>query len=334
MVEAMDTEIGRLLAGLGSAGDDTLVVFLADNGTPPNVAKPPLLPSHAKGTFFEGGVHVPMIVRGPQVALPGSTCDALVDVTDVWATVADVAGVDPASVLPAGWATDGSSLLPYLAQPDLPSQKAHVFTESFRPNAEGGGLPVYFGSGTLCQEDLGFGGPGSATLMGCGDVIGSQGTLELHLSGAPPSAIAFLAGSFYANPVPVLGGFLVPNPQTALYAFVTNPQGEVSLPGLSSNQGPFQYCFQFAVVDASQGFGYAISNAIQLTVQPRNRKAVRGDRYKLVREYNGLGPDVLYDLWSDPLEMVEVLATGAMTLEESRAYAELGVALEAFVASY
>jgi hypothetical protein len=248
--------------------------------------------------------------------------------------VADLAGVDHASVLSPGAKIDGQSLLPYLAQPDLPTQKAFVFTEAFRPNGEGAGLPVYFGAGPLCQEDLGFGGPGSATLTACGEVLGAKGGLDLLLTGAPPASLAFLAGSFFSTPVPVFGGWLVPYPQTTVLPFVTDAQGEVLLAGLGSDVGPFQYHFQFAIVDPTQTFGYALSNAVKLTVQPRNTKAVRGERFKLVREYNGLGPDRLYDLLVDPLELVDLLALGPLGAEAAQAYAELSQGIEAFVASY
>jgi arylsulfatase A-like enzyme len=337
MVEAMDTEIGRLLAGLGSAAADTTVIFLADNGTPSKAASAPLDGQHAKGSFFEGGVHVPLIVRGPQVAVPGAVCDALVDVTDVWATVADVAAIDPAAVLAPTVKLDGVSLLPYLAQPDLASQKPFVFTEMFRPNATAGGLPVSFGTGPLCQQDLGFGGPGTAVMSACGDVLGGEGSVDVAVAGAPAAAPLFLAGSFYANPVPVLGGFLVPYPETTIYALATDVNGGMHLPGLRSSLGPFTFTFQAAIVDPAQPYGFAITNAVQLKVEADNTKAVRDGRYKLVRRYNGIGPDRMYDLWTDPYEKAELLSPGgpgALGTEESAAYASLSAALDALLASF
>ena len=62
----MDAELGRLLTGIGAALTNTTVFFVADNGTPKEVTEPPFFPSHAKGTVFEGGVNVPLIVSGPR----------------------------------------------------------------------------------------------------------------------------------------------------------------------------------------------------------------------------------------------------------------------------
>ena len=71
MIEAMDFEIGRIIQGLGSALANTTILFLGDNGTPTAVTAPPFLPSHAKGTLYQGGIQVPLIVSGAGVAAAG-----------------------------------------------------------------------------------------------------------------------------------------------------------------------------------------------------------------------------------------------------------------------
>ena len=94
MVEALDTEIGRLLDGIPKkTRDKTTILFFADNGTPDEAVVQPWRVDRAKNTPFEGGVHVPFIAVGPQVTKPGSESDALVHVADIFSTVADVAGV-------------------------------------------------------------------------------------------------------------------------------------------------------------------------------------------------------------------------------------------------
>lgn len=138
MTEAMDTEIGRLLASVpATVLRRTNVVFLGDNGTDPDATTAPFSKSHAKGTVYEGGVNVPLIVAGPRVRHPGSECAALVQTLDLFATVAEIAGVAPASVLPPVTPLDSISLLPYLADPALPSLRRHAFTETFAPNGNG-----------------------------------------------------------------------------------------------------------------------------------------------------------------------------------------------------
>ncbi|MEQ1505916.1 MAG: sulfatase-like hydrolase/transferase [Myxococcota bacterium] len=132
LIEAMDTELGRVLAAIDP--DDTTVVFLGDNGTPEFGVLPPLVPSQAKGTPFEGGVHVPLIVAGPTVGAPGAATSALVHAVDLFPTVAALAGV-PLSAIDVP--LDGLDLGPLLADPDAQWPRTALFTEQFAPNGPG-----------------------------------------------------------------------------------------------------------------------------------------------------------------------------------------------------
>ncbi len=135
MIEAMDHELGRFLTGLGLATlSNTTVIFLGDNGSPGAVIAPPWPAAQAKGTVYEGGVRVPMIVYSPLVTAPGATCDALVNQSDVFATVAELAGVDLSALYPPGFHHDSVSILPYLQDPELPSLRSYVYAEIFGPN--------------------------------------------------------------------------------------------------------------------------------------------------------------------------------------------------------
>lgn len=138
MVEAVDTEIGRLLDGIpDDVRRDTTVVYLSDNGTPAPATTPPWNPNRAKNTLYEGGVHIPLLITGPLVARPGSESDALVHVVDLFPTVAEIAGVDLATVAGADGepvVIDGQSLVPYLADPTRPSAREVLYTEGFYPN--------------------------------------------------------------------------------------------------------------------------------------------------------------------------------------------------------
>lgn len=134
MVQALDHEIGRLLEGLGDELAATTVIFLGDNGTTGQISRLPFAGNHAKGTLYEGGVNVPLIVAGPQVAHPGSECAALINTTDLYATVAELAGIDLEADMPEGITLDSISLTPYLAEPDMTGLRNHVFAEMFLPN--------------------------------------------------------------------------------------------------------------------------------------------------------------------------------------------------------
>lgn len=110
----LDTGVGRVLDKLDELGlaDNTLVVFTSDNGGP-HVTQEPL--RGAKGSYYEGGIRVPMIARWPGVIAPGATCDAPVSNIDFYPTFLAAAGATaPASPL------DGADLRPlFEGQPRL-----------------------------------------------------------------------------------------------------------------------------------------------------------------------------------------------------------------------
>ena len=81
-LEALDTELGRLLAFVDLA--NTNVILIGDNGTPGQVVQAPFARGHAKGSLYEGGIHVPMVVSGPHVALaPGTESPRMVNAVDL-----------------------------------------------------------------------------------------------------------------------------------------------------------------------------------------------------------------------------------------------------------
>jgi len=125
MIEALDAEVGRLMMAVDLS--DTYVIFLSDNGPEAVTVEPPLDPSHAKGTLFETGIHVPLIAAGPGVD-QGAECHALVNTTDLFATCSSIAGAPP----PVG--LDSISIRPYFAHPERPSQRTFVYCETFLPN--------------------------------------------------------------------------------------------------------------------------------------------------------------------------------------------------------
>jgi arylsulfatase B len=152
MVESMDTELARLLGGMdpGVRARTTFVV-IGDNGTLDVVMEPPFAAERGKGTPYESGIRVPLLVAGPHVApeAAGASADALVHAVDVFATVAEIAGVplgdegERLAVARGGGdrvVIDGQSLLPWLADPGAVGRD-WLFVESFTPN----GAPPYTG---------------------------------------------------------------------------------------------------------------------------------------------------------------------------------------------
>ena len=96
MVSAMDTEIGRLLEAVDH--EETVVIFLGDNGTVASLADPAIVPGRrGKGSLYQGGIHVPMVIAGPGIEDRGRRSRALVHTSDVFSTVLDLAGADMGS---------------------------------------------------------------------------------------------------------------------------------------------------------------------------------------------------------------------------------------------
>jgi arylsulfatase A-like enzyme len=93
-IEAMDSEIGRLLDSLpAEERDNTLVIFMGDNGSSAYVIDRNVFPrQHSKNSMYEGGLRAPLVVSGSGVTRIGEREDALVNVTDLFSTIASVSG--------------------------------------------------------------------------------------------------------------------------------------------------------------------------------------------------------------------------------------------------
>lgn len=93
MVEAMDTEIGRLVSGLSPEQTaNTVVIFLGDNGTPRGARDREIFAAdHVKNSIYEGGIRAPLIFSGARVSRSGARESAMVNATDLFATLAELA---------------------------------------------------------------------------------------------------------------------------------------------------------------------------------------------------------------------------------------------------
>ena len=95
MIESIDYEIGRLLSKIPTAErENTVVIFVGDNGTPGSVIQSPFLSNRSKGSLYQGGVHVPLVVSGPGVSRKGQRDNSLVHTADLFSTIAQIAGVE------------------------------------------------------------------------------------------------------------------------------------------------------------------------------------------------------------------------------------------------
>lgn len=133
MIQAMDHEIGRLLDTLRVIKkiDSTDIIFIGDNGNTPRTAQISDL-SKAKGTVYDYGVHVPLIISGPCVTKPGRVSNALVNTADLFATIIENFGsTNWKSRIPANKPVDSRSLQPILKN-QTDSVRPWVFSEIFK----------------------------------------------------------------------------------------------------------------------------------------------------------------------------------------------------------
>ena len=142
-IEAMDTEIGRLINYLKETGqyENTTIVYLGDNGTTSQVVQPPFDAGQAKGTLYEGGVNVPFIVAGAAVDQPNRESNALVSAVDLFATGLELMGVDVGSTVPPSTTIDSRSLLPIITNRSN-NVRDWVFTELFGLNDASDGKAI------------------------------------------------------------------------------------------------------------------------------------------------------------------------------------------------
>lgn len=137
MIHSVDETVGRILETLEKQGiaDRTVIFFTGDNGgLLPNTSNAPL--RAGKGSAYEGGVRVPLLVRWPGVTPPGSVCAEPVISVDYFPTIAQLAGV------PAGSGeVDGVSLVPILKDPQAALGREAIYWHY--PHYHPGGAAPY-----------------------------------------------------------------------------------------------------------------------------------------------------------------------------------------------
>ncbi len=130
MIESLDYEIGRLLAEIPEDQlENTVIIFIGDNGTPGQVAQAPFSRNTAKQTLYQGGINCPMIISGKGIA-KGLRSDALIQATDLFATIASIAGV------PTERYEQSYNFHQVLEGNATTSQRPFVYVENFSENSE------------------------------------------------------------------------------------------------------------------------------------------------------------------------------------------------------
>lgn len=112
LIESVDDSVGRLLAKLEELklSENTIVIFTSDNGGLASITTNLSLRA-GKGTAYEGGVRVPLIIKWPGITKPGSVCHTPVIGVDFYPTLLAMAAVP----MPSG-VVDGENIGPLLRQ--------------------------------------------------------------------------------------------------------------------------------------------------------------------------------------------------------------------------
>jgi arylsulfatase A-like enzyme len=126
-LEALDSELGLFLNGLDAERRArTMIVVMGDNGTDLPVMRSALIDygplgqtyntvinsayPRFKHSLFEGGIRVPLVVSWAGIEQPGRSSNALVFVSDIYPTLAEMWSMPPGDI-------DGKSFLPVLENP-------------------------------------------------------------------------------------------------------------------------------------------------------------------------------------------------------------------------
>ena len=144
MIEAMDKELGRVLVETGLATrkldgsikydprkTNTVIVVVSDNGSFAGDVRLPFDPSLSKGTVYQTGVWVPLIIAGPMVVSPNRTVESMTNNVDLFSFFGEVAGVDVRKHVPSTHGLDSKPLLPYLLNPDQDKASPPIRSDNF-----------------------------------------------------------------------------------------------------------------------------------------------------------------------------------------------------------
>jgi arylsulfatase A-like enzyme len=128
MLERADRGVGEVLAALDRLrlARNTLVIFTNDNGGEWLSRNAPLY--HRKGTLWEGGIRVPLIMRWPETFPAGKTSGQVAITMDLTASI--LAGTGTGA--PAGYQPDGIDILPIL-RGEAPLRERHLFWRVNQP---------------------------------------------------------------------------------------------------------------------------------------------------------------------------------------------------------
>jgi arylsulfatase A-like enzyme len=143
MVASMDENVGRILAALDSLGlrQNTVVFFTSDNGGIRDISYQDPLRA-GKGSYYEGGIRVPLIIRWPGTVQPGSRSDVPVTNMDFYPTIQNIIKASPSKSF-----LDGDDITPVLKGESLAERSLFwhfpIYLQSYNPKEDEGRDPLF-----------------------------------------------------------------------------------------------------------------------------------------------------------------------------------------------
>jgi len=120
-IESLDYYINQLIKGMDQlTKENTLFIFIGDNGTDNDILRG-YSSSHGKGTLYEGGVRVPLIISGSHVSRKNATDTSMIQSLDLTSLILDYIGI-------SNTFEDSQSFLALLNSPGI--HREYLYSES------------------------------------------------------------------------------------------------------------------------------------------------------------------------------------------------------------
>jgi arylsulfatase A-like enzyme len=133
MVSAVDDGVGNVLRTLKNNGieENTLIVFLSDNGGAHNNASQNTPLRGTKGSVYEGGLRVPFAMQWKGVIPANTSYEESVSSLDIMASIVDILDIKTNPKKPL----DGVNIIPYLTGKKKGAPHEYLFWRKWEQNA-------------------------------------------------------------------------------------------------------------------------------------------------------------------------------------------------------
>ncbi|WP_246255603.1 sulfatase [Cyclobacterium plantarum] len=144
MVASVDQNVGKLMAVVDelNLADNTLVIFTSDNGGIRDISYQTPLRA-GKGSYYEGGIRVPLVMRWPGNIQAGSKTDFPVTNLDFFPTLKSIISAE----VPAAEQLEGIDLNPVFRKQPMAERAIYwhfpIYLQAYNPKEDGGRDPLF-----------------------------------------------------------------------------------------------------------------------------------------------------------------------------------------------